>query len=66
MRLWERFVQGGVLLVPGWLFSADQENTPDGRYEGHYRISFSTATFPEMEKGIDIIAKVMKSVLDDK
>jgi hypothetical protein len=26
------------------MFSADQENTPDGKYEGHYRISFSTAT----------------------
>jgi len=66
MQLWEKFAKGGVLLAPGWLFSADQENPPDGKYEGHYRISFSTATFPEMEKGIDIIAKVMKSFLDDE
>ena len=44
MQLWEEFAKGGVLLAPGWLFSADQENAPGGKYEGHYRISFSTAT----------------------
>jgi len=44
MQLWEKFVEGGVLLAPGWYFSADEENIPDGKYEGHYRISFSTAT----------------------
>ena len=44
MQLWEEFAKGGVLLAPGWYFSADQENIPDGKYEGHYRISFSTAT----------------------
>jgi len=44
MQLWEEFAEGGVLLAPGWFFSADQENIPDGKYEGHYRISFSTAT----------------------
>jgi len=63
MQLWEEFAKGGVLLAPGWFFSADQENIPDGNYEGHYRISFSTATFPDMERGIDIIAKVMKLFL---
>lgn len=81
MQLWEAVAEGGVLLAPGWFFSADQENNPDGTYEGHYRISFSTATvrvylcwscgrltyfpqLPDMERGIDIIAKVMKSFLD--
>jgi aromatic amino acid aminotransferase I len=44
MHLWEEFAKAGVLVAPGWMFSADQENTPDGKYEGHYRISFSTAT----------------------
>lgn len=80
MQLWEEFAKGGVLLAPGWFFSADQENIPDGKYEGHYRISFSTATvraclrrncmpliqipqFPDMEKAIDIIARVMDSFL---
>ena len=44
VQLWEEFVKGGVLLAPGWYFSVDQENVPRGRCEGHYRISFSTAT----------------------
>jgi len=44
MQLWDKFANGGVLLAPGWYFSADQENIPDGKYEGHYRVSFSTAT----------------------
>lgn len=44
MQLWEEFAKGGVLLSPGWYFSADQENIPDGKYEGHYRISFGGAT----------------------
>ena len=44
IQLWEEFAKGGVLIAPGWFFSADQETIPDGKYEGHYRISFSTAT----------------------
>jgi len=44
MQLWDEFAKGGVLIAPGWFFSADQETIPDGKYEGHYRISFSTAT----------------------
>ena len=81
MQLWKQLAEGGVLLAPGWYFSADQENIPDSNCEGHYRISFSTATvrvcvyryfrrltcisqFSDMKRGIDIIAKVMKSFLD--
>lgn len=44
MQLWEEFAKRRVLLGPGWFFSADQEHIPDGKHEGHYRISFSTAT----------------------
>lgn len=44
MQLWEEFAEAGVLVAPGWFFSADMENSPDGKYEGHYRISFSAAT----------------------
>ena len=43
-QLWEEFLKGGVVLAPGWYFSADQDNILDGKYEGHYRMSFSTAT----------------------
>jgi len=80
MQLWEEFAKGGVLLAPGRFFSADQENILDGKYEGHYRVSFSTVTvrvcprwscwhlihipqFLDMEKAIDVIAKVMKLFL---
>ena len=80
MRLWQEFTNAGVLVAPGWCFSADQEHIPDGKYEGHYRISFSTATvsvclhrslehlthmfeLPDMKKGVDIMAEVMKSFL---
>ncbi|KAF9782205.1 PLP-dependent transferase [Thelephora terrestris] len=65
MHLWEELAKAEVLVAPGWMFSADQENTPDGKYEGHYRISFSTATFSDMKRGVDIIAEVMKSFLHD-
>jgi len=61
MQLWEKLAEAKVLLAPGWYFSTDQENIPDGKYEGHYRVSFSSTTFLEMERGIDIIAKVTKS-----
>lgn len=44
IRLWEELAKAGVLLAPGWMFSANQENTPDGKHEGHYRISFSMVT----------------------
>ena len=44
MQLWEALVKGGVVLAPGWFFSPDQESIPDGKGEGHYRVSFSTAT----------------------
>lgn len=81
IQLWEELAKAGVLIAPGWIFSADQETIPDGKYEGHYRISFSTATvrvcllqscshltripqFSEMERAIDIIAKVVKAFLD--
>ena len=44
MQLWDELAKAGVLVAPGWFFSADMESIPDGKYEGHYRISFSTAT----------------------
>ena len=44
MRLWKELAKGGVILAPGWFFSADQETIPDGKYEGHYRIALCTAT----------------------
>jgi len=66
IQLWEKLAEAGVLVAPGWMFSADQENTPDGKQEGHYRISFSTATFSGMKRAVDIIAEVMELFLDDE
>jgi hypothetical protein len=43
VRLWEKLAKGGVLFVPGWFFSADEDANPDTETEGHYRISFSSA-----------------------
>lgn len=64
MQLWEEFGKAGVLVAPGWMFSADQESIPNDKHEGHYRISFSTATFPDMKRAVDIMAEVMKSFLE--
>lgn len=40
VQLWENLAEAGVLLSPGWFFSA-QDAVDAG--EGHYRISFSNA-----------------------
>ena len=40
VQLWEKIAEAGVLMAPGWYFSA-QELTDAG--EGHYRFSFSNA-----------------------
>lgn len=52
MQLWEEFGKAGVLVAPGWIFSADQESIPNDKHEGHYRISFSTATVRSLFIGI--------------
>ena len=40
VKLWEKIAEAGVLMAPGWYFSA-QDMMDAG--EGHYRISFSNA-----------------------
>lgn len=40
VQLWENLAEAGVLMAPGWYFSA--QDTVDAG-EGHYRISFSNA-----------------------
>ena len=39
MQLWEKIAEAGVLMAPGWYFSATEIDSG----EGHYRISFSQA-----------------------
>ena len=40
VQLWEKLAEAGVLVAPGWYFTAN-EVIDSG--EGHYRISFSNA-----------------------
>ncbi len=42
MQLWEKLAEAGVLVAPGWYFSAYVGEAPDAG-EGHFRISFSNA-----------------------
>lgn len=43
-QLWTKLAEAGVLVAPGWIFSADvlTGSEPDAG-EGHFRISFSNA-----------------------
>ena len=41
MKLWTQLAEAGVLIAPGWMFSATGANLEE--QEGHFRISFSNA-----------------------
>ncbi|KAJ3558312.1 hypothetical protein NM688_g998 [Phlebia brevispora] len=57
VQLWERIAEAGVLMAPGWYFSAT--NLVDSG-EGHYRISFSNAEFATMKKAVNIFGKTVR------
>ncbi|KAF7792821.1 hypothetical protein EIP86_003921 [Pleurotus ostreatoroseus] len=56
MQLWEKIAEAGVLMAPGWYFSATDIDSG----EGHYRISFSQAEFPVMKKAVTIFGEVVR------
>lgn len=57
VQLWENLAEAGVLMAPGWYFSA--QDTVDAG-EGHYRISFSNADFSTMKKAVGIFGDVVR------
>ena len=52
MQLWEKIAEAGVLMAPGWYFSAT-DMLDSG--EGHYRISFSQAEVRSIRSMYDSI-----------
>ncbi|PSR73704.1 hypothetical protein PHLCEN_2v10623 [Hermanssonia centrifuga] len=59
MQLWEKLAEAGVLVAPGWYFSAYVGEAPDAG-EGHFRISFSNAEFTTMKKAVTIFGDVLR------
>ncbi|KZT24540.1 PLP-dependent transferase [Neolentinus lepideus HHB14362 ss-1] len=60
MKLWVALAEAGLIISPGWFFVADDENSPDGPNDGHYRISFSFSEFDELKKAVGILGKVVR------
>ncbi|KAJ7591099.1 pyridoxal phosphate-dependent transferase [Mycena floridula] len=64
IKLWEKIADAGVLFAPGFMFHADivTDETPGS---GHFRISFSSASFDEMKKATSIFAKVLNKFMNE-
>lgn len=60
VQLWTKIAEAGVLLAPGWIFSANVlsgDGPADG--EGHFRISFSNT-----EVGLRLVSDAHKAKVD--
>jgi len=59
--LWDKFVKGGILVAPGYIFAADER---DRRLteEANFRISFSNADHTTMKKAVCTIANVLDAL----
>jgi len=63
-KLWIALAEAGLLVGPGYLFSANPSKA-GGNSIGHFRISFSNAEFEDLKKGVDILARVLKKFYRD-
>ncbi|KAG8795712.1 hypothetical protein FRC17_008105 [Serendipita sp. 399] len=64
-RFWNHLAEGGLLIVPGWIFRGEKNHPPsDPNVYGHYRVSFSDSTLENMTKASKIFAKVLKEYCD--
>jgi len=62
LKLWDTLGEAGVLFAPGWIFTADQ--VVDNQ-AGHFRISFSSAEFDDMKRGITIFERVITEFFEE-
>ncbi|KAF8913865.1 pyridoxal phosphate-dependent transferase [Gymnopilus junonius] len=58
MKLWTALAEGGLLIGPGSMFSADKAIEMSS--QGHFRLSFSNATYDDLKKAVDIFEKVLR------
>jgi len=67
VKLWEKLAECGLLVAPGWFFSADhwEINSHDANAEGHFRISFSLTSYDDMKKATRILADVSRSFVEE-
>ncbi|KAK1224386.1 hypothetical protein PQX77_012682 [Marasmius sp. AFHP31] len=62
MKLWTDLAEAGLVLGPGYMFSADAvENLP--RKRGHFRVSFSQCTLEDMKKSAKILSTVFREFM---
>jgi len=61
VQLWKDFADAGVLVGPGYIFSANVTDNNDDAGPGHVRISFSNLGFADLRKAIGIMATVLES-----
>ncbi|KAL0579527.1 hypothetical protein V5O48_002456 [Marasmius crinis-equi] len=62
MKLWTDLAEAGLVLGPGYLFSATRgENA--SRRRGHFRVSFSQCSLEEMKKSSKILSSVFREFM---
>ncbi|KAF9055066.1 PLP-dependent transferase [Hymenopellis radicata] len=59
MKLWTKLAEAGVLFGPGYIFSAT-DISDDMHGDGHFRISFSSASEEEVKKAMTIFGAVVR------
>ncbi|KAI0776130.1 PLP-dependent transferase [Trametes elegans] len=58
VKLWTKIAEAGVLFGPGRYFAAEEGSINPA--EGHYRVSFSSATDKDFKKAVGILGKVIR------
>ncbi|KAL4247015.1 Class-I pyridoxal-phosphate-dependent aminotransferase-like protein [Abortiporus biennis] len=64
MKLWEALAEEGLLIAPGWFFSAHVDQAPPKKV-GNFRIAFSFGDEETMKKSTAIIGKVFREFFKD-
>ncbi|KAH9947220.1 pyridoxal phosphate-dependent transferase [Amylocystis lapponica] len=57
MQLWDKLIDAGILIAPGWLFGANADVAFE-RGTGHFRIAFSNVTYDKLRESAKIFARV--------
>ncbi|KAG8812930.1 hypothetical protein FRC17_001750 [Serendipita sp. 399] len=65
-HLWEKLADGGLLVLPGWMFCASKEVlvTEHPNKIAYYRISYSDPTREDMRKAAKVLSRVLQEYCD--
>ena len=71
MSLWEKLAEAKVLVAPGTMFDATTVGkSPEETLlfaengDGYFRMSFSSATYEQMQAGVNTIGKEIRAFFD--